>query len=71
MVFFENALALNDLSLEVRKGEIVGRVKDTMVAGNAYDALSNILALSKETEWIEGNLNTPYICIPELTVVSK
>lgn len=24
MVFFENALALNDLSLEVRKGEIVG-----------------------------------------------
>jgi PmbA protein len=54
-----------------RKGEIVGRVKDTMVAGNAYDALSNILALSKETEWIEGNLNTPYICIPELTVVSK
>jgi len=24
MVFFENALAINDLSLEVRKGEIVG-----------------------------------------------
>ena len=24
MVFFENALAINDLSLEVRKGEIIG-----------------------------------------------
>jgi len=24
LVFFENSLALNDLSLEVRKGEIVG-----------------------------------------------
>jgi len=54
-----------------RRGEIVGRVKDTMVAGNAYSALSNILALSKETEWIGGTLNTPYICIPQLTVVSK
>jgi PmbA protein len=54
-----------------RRGELIGRVKDTMVAGNAYSALSNILALSRETEWIEGTLNTPYICIPELTVVSK
>ncbi|MGB9681809.1 MAG: TldD/PmbA family protein [bacterium] len=54
-----------------RKGELVGRVKDTMVAGNAYSALSNVLALSRETEWVEGTLNTPYICIPELTVVSK
>ena len=24
MVFFENALAINDLSLEVREGELVG-----------------------------------------------
>jgi len=54
-----------------RKGEVVGRVKDSMVAGNAYKALSNIAALSSEREWIEGSLYTPYICIPELTVVSK
>ncbi len=54
-----------------RKGEIVGRVKDSMLAGNAYNALSNIYALSREREWIEGTLYTPYICIPELTVVSK
>jgi PmbA protein len=54
-----------------RKGEIVGRVKDSMLAGNSYNALSNIYALSREREWIEGTLYTPYICIPELTVVSK
>lgn len=54
-----------------RKGEIVGRVKDSMLAGNAYSALSNIAGLSKEREWIEGSLYSPYICIPELTVVSK
>lgn len=54
-----------------RKGEVTGRVKDSMVAGNAYNALANILALSSEREWIEGSLYTPYICIPELTVVSK
>lgn len=54
-----------------RKGEIVGRVKDSMLAGNAYNALSNIAGLSKEREWIEGSLYSPYICIPELTVVSK
>ncbi len=54
-----------------KNGEIVGRVKDSMLAGNAYNALSNIAGLSKEREWIEGSLYSPYICIPELTVVSK
>lgn len=54
-----------------RKGEVVGRIKDSMIAGNAYNALGNILALSSEREWIEGSLYTPYICISELSVVSK
>lgn len=54
-----------------RKGEIIGRIKDSMIAGNAYNALGSILALSSEREWIEGSLYTPYICISELSVVSK
>ncbi|MBC7321020.1 TldD/PmbA family protein [bacterium] len=54
-----------------RKGEVLGRVKDSMLAGNAYNALGNIAGLSSEREWIGGSLYSPYICIPELTVVSK
>jgi predicted Zn-dependent protease len=32
----------------VEDGRIVGQVKDVMVAGNAYETLSNIVELSRE-----------------------
>ena len=31
--------------LYVERGEIVGRVKDAMVAGNIFDTLKNVIAL--------------------------
>jgi PmbA protein len=62
----------NNLSLAFRisGGEIVGRVKDVSVAGNVYEDLRHIEALSRETEWVYGGLRLPYILLPELNVVT-
>jgi len=66
---FSNTVAVGFL---VRKGEIVGRIKDTMVAGNAYDLLKDgLIALSDQPERVYGFLNTPAIAIGGVNVVSK
>ena len=40
-------------------GEIVGRVKNTMIAGNAYKVLSSVEGISTEREWVFGSLLAP------------
>ena len=67
------------LGYRIENGEIVGRVKDVMLAGNAYDALRNITAISREYEWVIGGWMSPpsyiglspYIQVGELSVVAK
>jgi PmbA protein len=63
----------NNLSLafKIEGGEIVGRVKDVSIAGNVYQDLRHIEALSQEAEWVYGGLRLPYILLPELNVVTK
>ncbi|MFQ6100162.1 MAG: TldD/PmbA family protein [Anaerolineae bacterium] len=63
----------NNLSLafKIEGGEIVGRVKDVSVAGNIYEDLRYVEALSQETEWVYGGIRLPYILLPELNVVTK
>lgn len=55
MVFFENALALNDLSLEVKRGEIVG-VFGSNSAGKTtlMNAVSGLLVDRRRKEMIKG-----------------
>jgi PmbA protein len=62
---FSNPLAL---AFMVEKGEIVGRVKDLSIAGNIYDLLKNVEAVSKETQWVYSTVCAPYILIPEMNV---
>ena len=59
------------LGYKVENGEIVGRVKNTMVSGNIYHLLKQIEALSRETKWVGGMLNTPAICCFNVAVASK
>jgi len=59
------------LGYKIENGEIVGRVKDVMLAGNTYDALKNILAIGNKSEWVYGSLLTPYVQIGSLSVVAK
>ncbi|UCH34514.1 MAG: TldD/PmbA family protein [Armatimonadota bacterium] len=58
------------LGYKIEDGELVGRVKDTMLAGNVYDALNRIEAIGSDPEWI-GSHHTPAIKIGALSVVAK
>jgi PmbA protein len=59
-----------DLGYHVVAGKVVGRVKDTMIAGNAYECLKNIVALSSEQNW-EGSLVTPSILLESIAVTAR
>ncbi|HEY9736605.1 MAG TPA: TldD/PmbA family protein [Trichocoleus sp.] len=56
-----------ELGYLVRRGEIVGRVKDTMIAGNVYTALKNIVELGGDADW-NGSCYTPSVIVNGLSV---
>ncbi|BAU44814.1 TldD/PmbA family protein [Leptolyngbya sp. O-77] len=59
-----------DLGYRVRRGEVVGRVKDTMVAGNVYTALRNLIELGGDAEW-NGSCYTPSVVVGGLSVTGR
>ena len=61
------------LGYKIENGQLMGRVKDVMLAGNAFDALKNITAISKEREWVSGWFTglMPYVQIGKLSVTAK
>jgi PmbA protein len=59
------------LGYKVEGGEIVGRVKDTMVSGNIYKLLKQVAAIGSDTRWVGGFLSTPSIYCPSVSVASK
>ncbi len=59
------------LGYKIKDGEVVGRVKDVMLAGNTYEALKDIAAIGDEAEWAGGSLLTPPIKVSRLSVVAK
>ena len=59
------------LGYKVENGEIVGRVKDTMISGNIYQSLAELIAIGREARWVGSLLWTPALYCPSLTVVSK
>ena len=59
------------LGFKIENGKIVGRVKNTMVSGNVYLVLKNIVALGREAKWVGGGIYTPHIYCPALSVTSK
>ncbi|MEK7682195.1 MAG: metallopeptidase TldD-related protein [Chloroflexota bacterium] len=59
------------LGYKIEKGRIVGRVKNTVVAGNMYHVLKQGLALSRERKWVGGALLTPAFCCQGVSVSTK
>jgi PmbA protein len=64
------------LGYKIEKGKLVGRVKDVMLAGNAFEALKDITAISKEREWVSGPWAwfaglMPYVQVGKLSVTAK
>lgn len=58
-----------ELGYRIQNGEITGRVKDTMVAGNIYTALNHLMAIGGDSE-INGAYKTPSLVVDGLSVVS-
>jgi PmbA protein len=65
---FSNSVSL---AFKIEKGEIVGRVKDVSLAGNVYDLLQDVAAVSQESEWVYTNFHLPYILLPDMNVVAQ
>ena len=59
------------LGYKVVNGEIVGRVKDTMIAGNVYQVLKELLGIGQETRWVGGVLQTPHLYCSGVSVATK
>ncbi len=57
-----------DLGYRVTNGEVVGRVKDTAIAGNVYNVLKEIVALGNDRSW-NGSCYTPSVIVEGLSVV--
>lgn len=65
---FSNNIGLGFL---VQGGKVVGRIKNAMVAGNAYQLLKEAVAgIGCETGWIYGQICTPAIALTGVSVSS-
>ncbi|MDJ0845453.1 TldD/PmbA family protein [Crocosphaera sp.] len=56
-----------DLGYRVKNGKVTGRVKDTMVTGNVYQTLKEIVALGNDNRWIDACF-TPSLLVEGLSV---
>lgn len=59
-----------DLGYWVEQGQVIGRIKDTMVAGNVYTALKNLVALGGDAEW-NGSCYTPSVILEGLSTTGR
>ena len=59
------------LGYKVENGEIVGRVKDTMIAGNVYQVLKELVGIGQETRWVGGVLQAPHLYCSGVSVSTK
>ena len=56
------------LGYKIENGEITGRVKDTIVAGNVHEALRRVVAFGSEGRWVGGTVFAPPIWLVNLSV---
>lgn len=59
------------LGYRIEHGQITGRVKDTMMSGNVYRVLEDIIALSSDARWVGGNIYAPAFVCRNVSVSTK
>jgi len=59
------------LGYKVERGNIAGRVKDTMISGNVYQVLKEIIAVGSEARWVDGIFRVPHLYCPRLSVAAR
>jgi PmbA protein len=60
-----------DLGYKVENDKIVGRLKNTMVAGNIFEAFKQLGDLSDRPEWVGGGSNVPSMLFKQLGVAAR
>lgn len=60
-----------DLGFKIKNGEIQGRIKNCMLAGNIFEILKKIEIISSDLEWIGGFELLPAFLIENMTVAGK
>jgi PmbA protein len=59
-----------ELGYRVKQGEVVGRIKDTMVAGNVYTALKRLVEMGSDATW-NGSCYTPSLIVEGLSTIGR
>jgi len=59
------------LGYKVENGEVMGRVKDTMIAGNVFQVLKELPGIGQEARWVGGILRTPPLYCSAVSVTAK
>jgi PmbA protein len=59
------------LGYKIENGQIVGRVKNTMLSGNVYQILKDSATLGQQAKWVSGMVLAPPILCADLAVASK
>lgn len=59
------------LGYKVERGNIAGRVKDTMISGNVYRVLEEIAGIGNEARWVDGVFSVPHLYCPRLSVAAR
>lgn len=66
---FSNNVAV---AFKIKHGRVVGRVKNTMIAGNVYTLLrDSLIGVGSKAEWAYGALLTPAIAVNSVSVVGE
>lgn len=61
-----------DLGYKIENGEIVGRVKNTAIAGNIFSAFNGQLAaIGDRAKWVGGRAQLPHVLLDGLSVAAK
>ncbi|KDR57902.1 MULTISPECIES: TldD/PmbA family protein [Limnospira] len=59
-----------DLGYRIENGHVVGRVKNTMVSGNVYTALKQVVSVGGDGNW-NGSIYTPSVIVEGLSVTAS
>ena len=59
------------LGFKIKNGKVVGRIKNVMIAGNAFEVMKDIVAIGDESRWVSGQYYFPHIYIKSLSVSTR
>lgn len=54
-----------------RRGEDLGPLQETMIAGNFFDIAEKVIGISQETEIVSGGFSSPYILLDGVSVTGN